>query len=158
MGGSQGSVVSVRAKMPSVVGSITSNDMSFRPSCFETIVFHYFRSDASLDKFIDPSNQRRIIDNVIPPTLEGMICEKDRFASYLAHHSELPAPVIFITLDKLTAKLWSEHVRQIKYWGLEFDARKIVGWWKVGQIAEQSSGVAAVVCKGDDLPHTQCRI
>src|SRR3974377_862815 len=76
MGGAQCGVVSVRAKMPPVLGGIAANDISLRSGCFETIVFQYFRSDASLDKCIYLSDQTRIIDNVVLAALKGVVFER----------------------------------------------------------------------------------
>ena len=73
MGGAECGVVSVRTKMPPVLGGIAANDMSLRSGCFETIVFQYFRSDASLDKCIYLSDQTRIIDNVVLAALKGVV-------------------------------------------------------------------------------------
>jgi hypothetical protein len=136
MGGAQCGVVSVRAKMPPVLGRIAANDMSLRSSCLETIVLQYFRSDASLNKCIYLSDQPRIIDNVIFAALKGVVFKFDCLAAYLAHHSELPTSITSIAVEKLVAKIPSEHVGQIEYRGLKFDTCKTAGWWKVSQMFE----------------------
>ena len=105
MRGAQCGVVSVRAKMPPVLGGIAANDMSLRSGYLETIVFQYFRSDASLDKCIYLSDQLRIIDNVVLAALKGVVFEFDRFAAYFAHHSELSTPITSIAVEKLVAKI-----------------------------------------------------
>ena len=126
----------MRAKMPPVLGGIAANDMSLRSGCFETIVFQYFRSDASLDKCIYLSDQTRIIDNVVLAALKGVVFEFDRLAAYLAHHPELPTSITSIAVEKLVAKIQSEHVGQIEYRSLKFDTCKTAGWWKLSQMVE----------------------
>ena len=91
--------------MPPVLGGMAANDMSFRSGCFETASFQYFRSDASLDKRIYLSDKPRIIDNVVLAALKGVVFKFDRFAAYFAHHSELPAPITSIAVEKLVAKI-----------------------------------------------------
>ena len=122
--------------MPPVLGGIAANDMSLRSGCFETIVFQYFRSDASLDKCIYLSDQIRIIDNVVLAALKGVVFEFDRLAAYLAHHPELPTSITSIAVEKLVAKIQSEHVGQIEYRSLKFDTCKTAGWWKLSQMVE----------------------
>ena len=158
MRGAQCGIVSVRAKMPPVLGGIAANNMSLRSGCFEAIIFQYFGSNAALDKRIYLSDKPRIIENIVPAALEGRVLEFNCFAAYLAHHSEFPTSITSIAVDKLVAKRWSEHVGQIEYRGLKFDARKKVGWLKASQMLEESRGVAAVRCKWNDVPDTQCGI
>ena len=152
MCGALGRVVAVGAEVALVLGRVARDDVALHAGDAELVDLPDFGRDAAHEARLGLGDEVRVVDDIVPAPLVGVVLHRDGLAVDFAHEARLGAPVGFIEADELRAELRLEYVGQDEDRRLHLEAGEAGGWRQGVEICKQRGDVAAVGGERDH-PH-----